>query len=404
MTITPQQSTALQVKGTLSLASIFGIRMLGLFIILPIFALYTHQLPGATPNLMGIALGIYGLTQAIFQIPLAMLSDKIGRKPVMLIGLIVFVLGSIVAALSGSIEGIIIGRALQGAGAIGSTTIALAADLTTIKNRTKAMAVIGMTIGASFAIAMVISPLLDQWVGLSGIFWTTAMLGILSIGLLVLFVPASPKLNVHPHTQTATQFTKHVILNPALLRLNFGIFSLHALLTASFVVVPILLANTHALPKEDIWQVYLSVLLVAFIVMVPCIIVAEKFHRVKLFFSVAILALAISQLLLWHFHDSVLKIGLVLALFFTAFTFLESTLPSLISKTAPAQNRGAALGVYSTLQFLGIFAGGSAGGWLYYAYGLSGIFLASSVLMGVWFCIALTSANEYTAHHGGNKP
>jgi MFS family permease len=379
-----------QTKSIAILAGIFSTRMLGLFIILPIFALYTHQLAGATPDLMGIALGAYGLTQASFQIPLAMLSDKMGRKPVILAGLLIFVIGSIVAALSESIYGIIIGRALQGAGAIGSTTIALVADLTTVENRTKAMAVIGMTIGLSFGVSMVIGPALNESIGLSGIFWTTAMLGVLGMGLLIAFLPTPPKLIFHLDAQPEKHSFKRLLLNTALLRLNFGIFSLHALLTASFIVIPILLADTQASAKMHTWSVYLPALFVAFMTVIPCIIVAEKFRCLKFMFSTAIFALFLSQLLLWRFHYSLLEIALVLTLFFIAFTFLESALPSLVSKIAPARSKGTAIGIYSTLQFLGVFVGGSLGGWLYHAHGLSGIFLFGSILMGIWFFVAVT--------------
>jgi MFS family permease len=387
--VTNLQSTTFQIKSIASLAGIFSTRMMGLFIILPIFALYTHQLPGATPKLIGIALGIYGLTQAIFQIPLAMLSDKIGRKPVILIGLLVFVIGSVAAALSGSIYGIIIGRALQGAGAIGSTIIALTADLTTVENRTKAMAVIGISIGASFAIAMVVGPALNATIGLSGIFWTTAMLGILSIGLLTLFVPTPPKLIFHPDTEPSANFFKSILLNTQLLGLNFGIFSLHALLTANFIVIPILVVNTH-LAEDRVWLLYLPVLLFAFITVIPCIIIAEKFRRIKLIFCLTVFALLLSQLLLWHFHASLITIGFILTLFFAAFTFLESTLPSLISKIAPAQSKGTAIGIYSTCQFFGIFVGGSIGGWLYSAFDITGVFLFGALLMGIWLLIAIS--------------
>lgn len=388
--ITRLHSPTFQTKSIVSLAGIFSTRMFGLFIILPIFALYVHQLPGATLNLVGIALGVYGLTQAIFQMPLAMLSDKIGRKPVILIGLLVFVMGSIVAALSVSIEGIIFGRALQGAGAVGSTIMALTADLTTVENRTKAMAVIGMTIGVSFGIAMVAGPALNSWIGLSGIFWTTAMLGVFSIGLLVVCVPTPLQLTFHHDAQVSTHFFRHILLHPELLRLNFGIFSLHTLLTASFVVVPTLLMDTNQLAAHDTWLIYCPVLLFAFAVVFPCIMMAERFRCVKLVFSVAVFMLLLSQYLMWHFHQTVLGIAFTLAVFFTAFTFLESLLPSLVSKIAPARSKGTAIGIYSTAQFLGIFVGGAVGGWLYHLYGLSGIFLFGGVLMAMWLCVAVT--------------
>lgn len=387
---TSLNSTAFQIRSITSLAAIFSTRLLGLFLILPIFALYTHKLLDATPNLIGIALGIYGLTQAIFQIPLATWSDKIGRKPVILFGLLIFIAGSVLAALSTSIYGIIIGRALQGAGAIGSTTIALVADLTTVENRTKGMAVIGMSIGVSFALAMMMGPLLNYWIGLSGIFWTTAMLGVLSIGLLLSFVPRPPKFTVHADRQISFSLFKRILIRPELLRLNVGIFILHALLTASFVVIPLLLTGTEKISASQTWLFYLPIFLIAFMIVIPCIMISEKFRQVKSIFCAAILALALTQFFLGYFNLSVLAVGVTLTVFFTAFTFLESTLPSLISKIAPVEAKGTAIGVYSTAQFLGMFVGGSIGGWLYHAFGLNTVFYLGAILATVWFLIAIT--------------
>ncbi len=379
-----------ETRAVLSLATIFSTRMLGLFIILPIFSLYSQQLKGATPGLMGIALGIYGLTQALFQIPLAMLSDKVGRKPVIAAGLMVFILGSLIAAFSHSIYGVIIGRALQGAGAVGSTIIALVADLTAVENRTKAMAIIGMTIGVSFAVAMVLGPVLNLWIGLAGIFWLTALFGLVSICTLVFFVPRSPHLVFHRDAETLPELFKSTLTNPELMRLNFGILSLHALLTASFIVIPVMISQLNSVAKNHTWIVYLPVMVFAFLAVMPCIIVAEKYRKMRSFFIVMIFLLGITQYLLWHFHSTVFEIAFILGLFFLAFTFMEAALPSLISKIAPAGNKGTAIGIYSSCQFFGIFLGGSLGGYIYSYYHFNGIFIFDLVLIFLWLLIALT--------------
>ncbi|HVV67548.1 MAG TPA: MFS transporter [Gammaproteobacteria bacterium] len=383
-------TTPFEIRTVFSLAGIFSFRMLGLFIILPIFALYTQQLQGATPTLMGIALGIYGLTQAIFQIPLAMLSDKIGRKSIITAGLVIFIVGSVIAALSHSIYGVIIGRALQGAGAVGSTILALVADLTSMENRTKAMAVIGMTIGISFAVAMVLGPALNLWVGLSGIFWITALFGIISIMILLLFVPQPPQLVFHRDAETLPKLLKSTLANLELLRLNFGILSLHALLTASFIVIPVMISQLQDTVANHAWIVYLPAMAFAFFAIMPCIIVSEKYRQIKVFFVVMIFVLGITQWLLWYFHTSTWEIITILCIFFTAFTFLEATLPSLISKIAPVGSKGTAIGVYSSSQFFGIFLGGSLGGWVYSHYHFNGIFILNLMFIFLWLLIAVT--------------
>lgn len=383
-------TTSFEIRTVFSLAGIFCFRMLGLFIILPIFALYAQQLHSATPALMGIALGIYGLTQAVFQIPLALLSDKIGRKSIITAGLVIFIAGSVVAALSHSIYGVIIGRALQGAGAVGSTIIALVADLTSVENRTKSMAVIGMTIGISFAIAMVLGPALNLWIGLSGIFWITALFGMVSILILLFLVPQPPQLVFHRDTETLPKLLKSTLTNLELLRLNFGILSLHALLTASFIVIPVMISQLQNSVAHHAWIVYLPAMVLAFLAIIPCIIVSEKYRQMKLFFVAMIFMLGVTQWLLWYFHATAWEIISILCVFFTAFTFLEATLPSLISKIAPVGSKGTAIGIYSSSQFFGIFLGGSLGGWVYSHYHFNGIFILNLVFIFLWLLIALT--------------
>ncbi len=385
-----RQKSSLQWRTTFALASIYAFRMLGLFMILPIFSLYLPKLDYANATLVGLALGIYGLTQATLQIPFAMCSDRIGRKPVIIFGLILFVLGSIIAAVSHSIYGIIIGRAIQGAGAIGSTLIALLADTTDEKHRLRAMTVVGMTIGFSFIVAMILGPVFNNLIGLSGIFWLTALLASAGILILLFLVPTPATHLPHPECEPVLGQFKNVLKHSELVRLNYGIFSLHAILMALFVVLPITLAtNANLLPHEQ-WEFYLPILLLAAVAMMPFVMIAEKKQLVKPLFISAIILLTLTQPLLWLFGDNIKVIGLLLWLFFTAFTFLEACLPSLVTKFAPPGSKGTAAGIYSSSQFLGIFIGGSVGGLLYNHFGTLGIFLFSMTLGVVWALLAFS--------------
>jgi len=379
---------ALERRATLSLAGIFSLRMLGIFMILPMFSLYAHDLKGATPSLVGIAMGIYGLTQAGLQIPFGMLSDKYGRKQIITIGLLLFILGSVVAALADSITGVIIGRALQGAGAIGSTTFALVADLTREEQRTKAMAIIGMVIGISFSIAMVLGPILNNWIHVDGIFWCTAALALVAIFILHGVVPTPRVTSFHRDTQPVPELFSTILRTPELLRLNFGIFILHAILTACFVALPIALEDVAELHRQEQWTLYLPVLFFSFLTMLPLIIIAEKKRKIKQVFLFAISCLLVSQFFLWGFHHNLWSIALCLFVFFTGFNILEASLPSLISKFAPTKSKGTAMGVYSTSQFLGIFVGGTLGGWLYGQQHLSVVFIFCAIMAGVWLMVA----------------
>ena len=376
-------------KSTLSIASIYAFRMLGLFIILPIFSLYADKIVDATPTLIGVALGVYGLTQALLQIVLGVLSDKYGRKPVILFGLIVFILGSIVAAMSHTIYGIILGRALQGAGAIGSTLTALVADTTKEENRMKAMSVIGMTIGLSFISAMVLGPILNSFIGLSGIFWLTAMLGLVGIGILLYGVPTPTKIIFHRGTETTPRQIKNVLCKPELLRLNYGIFSLHAMLTALFLVIPVILINYIGLSIDKQWIVYLPVLFISFLLMIPFIIIAETKNLMKPIFVGAIVVLTAVQFLLFEFDQHIVIMSVLLILYFASFTLLEAALPSLISKISPISSKGTAMGVYSSAQFLGIFFGGLIGGMTLHYVGIKGIFIFNTILGVLWIIIAV---------------
>lgn len=385
----PEQMTAKEQRAAVSLATIFALRMLGLFMILPVFALYAEELEGVTSTQVGLAIGAYGLTQALLQLPFGMLSDRIGRKPVIAAGLLIFALGSVAAAMATTIEGVILGRALQGAGAVAAAVMALAADLTREEHRTKAMAVIGMSIGFSFAIAMVMGPLLNHWIGVPGIFALTAALALAGIVLLYAVVPTPREMTFHRDTEAEPAQFGRVLRDGQLLRLDFGILVLHMVLTASFVVLPLALRDSGFSPEHH-WQLYLPVMLLAMLLAIPFIIIAEKKRRMKQVFVSAIGVLLLSQLALVWGQQRFLLIALLLLTFFTAFSLLEATLPSLVSKVAPAQSKGTAMGVYTSSQFIGAFIGGAAGGWVHEMYGNSGVFLLCSTLAALWLLAALS--------------
>jgi MFS family permease len=375
-----------------SLAAVFSVRLLGLFMIYPVFAAYAAGLAGATPYLIGEALGIYGLTQGLLQIPFGLLSDKVGRKTMIVFGLLIFAAGSAVAALSTSIGGVIVGRALQGAGAVGSVILALVADLTREENRTKAMAMVGITIGASFMVALVAGPLLAHFIGVGGIFWLMVALGLVGIAITQFAVPSPPRLSLHRDAETVPALIGSVLRNAELLRLDVGIFALHAMLTASFLVVPGLLRGTLNLSTQKDWLVYLPVLVISIAVMIPAIVVAEKYRRMKGVFVAAVAALVLSQAMLYVGAHNLYVLLAALVIFFSAFNVMEASLPSLITKTAPPDAKGTAMGLYSSLQFLGIFAGGAIGGWVNQSWGTAGVFALTGALALAWLAAAATMA------------
>ena len=384
---------SIEKHAAITLAAIMCLRMLGLFMVLPLFSLYAHQLQYATPLLIGVAMGIYGLTQAILQIPFGAWSDQVGRKKIIALGLIIFAIGSAVAASATTIWGMILGRSLQGGGAVGSTIIALMADLTREKERTKAMAIIGMTIGMSFSLAMLMGPLLNPWLHVNGIFWLAALLSLFAIAILVIYVPTPEKTIWHADAEPEWHSFFAVLTTQELARLNIGIFILHAIFTASFVIIPISLQNKVGLAGNQQWILYLPILLLAFICSIPCIIIAEKKHQLKLFFLAAIMTLSIAELVFWVFANSFVSFAIGLLLFFTGFSILEAFLPSLVSKTAPLKRKGTALGIYSCAQFLGIFVGGSVGGWLYGLFGPTDVYLFCVALAIAWVAIAFRMKN-----------
>lgn len=382
--------TLLERRAAISLAGIFSTRMLGLFMILPVFALYSEHLEGSTPLLIGLAIGVYGFTQAMFQIPFGMLSDRFGRKPMIYIALLIFATGSVVAAMADSIVGVIIGRALQGAGAIAAVVMALAADLTAEEHRLKAMAIIGASMGLSFSVALILGPVMDSWVGVDGIFWFTAVLAIVAIVLLKFWVPDPEVSRFHRDTEPVPSQFKNVLKDKQLLRLDYGIFALHVILTATFVAMPLTLRDQAGLPSADHWMVYLAVVVTALVGMVPFIIIAEKKRKMKQIFVGAIILLMLSQIMLVFVTGSVIGIVIALFMFFLAFNTLEASLPSLIAKSAPADKKGTAMGVYSSSQFFGAFVGGITGGWLYGYAGTATVFAFCAVMAGVWMLLAMT--------------
>ena len=372
-------------RAGVSLAAIFALRMLGLFLILPVLAEYAKTIPGGgNLTLVGFALGAYGLTQALFQIPFGMASDAFGRKPVIAGGLLLFALGSAVAAVAPDIVWMIVGRVLQGAGAISAAVTALAADLTREHHRTKVMAMIGSSIGLMFAISLVAAPALYASVGMGGIFWLTAVLAIGAIGLLLRVVPPAPPVQAGPRVPFSS-----VLRDTRLLRLNFGIFTLHMTQIAMFVVVPGLLV-AGGLPLTEHWKIYLPVVLVSFALMVPAIVFAEKRGKVKPVFVAAVVLLMATELGFAVGMGSFTTMVLALLGFFVAFNILEATLPSLISRIAPARAKGAALGVYNTTQALGAATGGAVGGWLTKNAGAGAVFIAAAGIIAIWLLVAAT--------------
>lgn len=372
-------------RAVVFLALIYAVRMAGLFVILPVFALYAVNLEGVTPQLMGLAIGIYGLTQAALQIPYGFWSDRYGRRRIIIIGLLVFAAGSIVAGAADTIYMLILGRALQGAGAIAGVVMALAADLTRQTQRSKAMAAIGASIGVSFLLSIVVGPVLYALIGGRGIFYFTALTALAAIGFLQWGVPRA----IEQARVGMTGISSTMLKNPPLFGINAGIFMLHAVLTAGFVVIPAVLRDTVGLPVSGHWKVYLLAMLVGLCLMLPCLLYAEKTSRTRMLLIAATVCLVISQIGLGSIYGKNLYgFAAFLCLFFTAFNALEAVFPSLVSKMAASERKGAALGMYATCQFLGAFFGGVVAGWVLKEQGSDGIFGVTALFALLWLPLA----------------
>ena len=381
----------LERRSVFALALIYLFRMLGLFLIMPVISVAADGLTGADAALIGTAIGIYGLTQASLQIPMGMWSDKIGRKPVIIIGLILFAIGSLICANADDINTLIVGRAVQGAGAIASTLMALLSDVTREQNRTKAMAIVGISIGASFMISLVLGPWIFSLVGLSGLFYLSFALSVLGIGLILFAVPNIVQHTFRRDTTPSLLALGEVLKDKRLGFLNVSVLLLHASLTALFITIPNLLIEHFGLPLSQHSWLYLTVMGFAFVGMLPLVIIAESKGKMKSVLVFVLMLLGASAILLQWTH-SIWLFGVLLWGYFVGFNALEATLPSLISKQAPVGYRGTAMGVFSTHQFIGSFLGGVGGGWLLQNYSNSGIFWVVGVVFLAWSLVALAQA------------
>ncbi len=377
---------SLEKRTAISLASVFGIRMLGLFMLMPVMAIYGQDLAGVSPLWIGLAIGAYGLTQAIAQIPMGWLSDKYGRRKIIVIGLIIFAIGSLIAGAADDIFWVTVGRAIQGLGAIASAVLALAADVTREEQRPKVMAVIGMCIGLSFAFALILGPMIAEPFGLSGVFYVTAALAVAGIGVVMFAVPVSYTRARSGEVTASKQHFQSMLADGQLLRLDFGVFVLHLLMTSMFIILPTKLVG-FGVDVEQHWTLYLPILFLSFVIMVPMIIVAakKKLERGMFLFAIAQLIVASA---LFAVSDSYVAIVVLLLLFFIGFNFLEASLPAHISRLAPAGQKGTAMGVFSSSQFLGAFFGGITGGYIAESFGESYLFASNAVLALLWFAFA----------------
>ncbi|WP_019519222.1 MFS transporter [Faucicola boevrei] len=356
------QFSSVEKKAVFGLGSIFALRMLGLFMIVPVFAIYGEQYQHATPFLIGLAIGVYGLSQAIFQIPMSVIADKYPRKPIIIAGLLLFALGGVICALASDIYTLILGRFVAGSGAVSAVVMALLADLTTEQNRTKAMATMGLTIAMSVMIAFGLGPMLTQLININGLFWLTSILAVLAMAML-LMVPNPKRMlkhNLNSHS-LAEQF-RQILTMPNLNRLHLAIFSLHLTMTAMFTLLPKQFMQVLNLGVAQQGYVYLPLLLLGFIVAVPLIIIAEKKRKMRQIFLLSLLLLVLSLAMMAYFGQTSAGLIVGLAVYFIGFNSLEATIPSWISKQAPVANKATVMGINSSCQFLGAFVGGALGG------------------------------------------
>lgn len=381
--------TKTELKSVSAIAAVYGLRMLGLAMVMPIFMLMSTHLRGYTESLAGLAIGAYGLSQALLQIPYGMLSDRFGRKPLIVIGLILFGSGSLVAAFSGSIYGVIVGRFLQGSGAIASVLMALVSDVTSEESRTKAMATIGIGVGVAFSISLVIGPLLGQLWGLEGIFGITAIFAALGLLVVIFVVPTPPKQAVHVDTEAVAGRIGAVLRNGRLLRLDYGVMTLHMVLVAFFVSVPTILQDNLHIPKVHHSWVYLSVVVPAFFAMIPFIIIGEKRRKMKQVLGGSVGLMAVSMALLAVWHNNFAAVWFFIFLYFMAFNLLEASLPSLVSKECRAGSKGTAMGIYATSQFIGAFLGGAMAGVILQHFGIVAVLALMVALLVAWLIVII---------------
>lgn len=387
--------SSLERRSALTLAGVISLRLFGLFLILPVFSVYARAMPDATPFLIGLAIGVYGIGQMCLQIPLGMLSDRIGRKPAITLGLAVFAVGGIVAALSHTLTGIVVGRALQGMGAVAGAGTALAADLTEEANRSKVMGIIGVSIGLSFLLALILGPPLEAAGGLSGLFGMTSVLALAAMAMLWWRVP-TPQQRRAP---AAASFGDLVgmLRDRRMLLLNGSVFFLHALLTACFVGLPILLVDGLGIPVSRHWMLYLPVMIIAAGVMGSMLSRMRDAARASRVVVACVIALGLALLGMAFAARHLLVLGLATTVFFSAFNLLEAALPSLVSQLAPVSLRGAAMGAYSTSQFFGAFVGGAVGGVALGQLGLQGVFACAAAMTLVWLPLVILGARSLTS-------
>lgn len=382
--------TTMERRVAMVLSGVFATRMLGLFMVLPVFSLYAETLGGFSPLLAGWAVGIYALMQSLLQIPLGRLSDRIGRRPVIIGGLVLFAVGSIVAALSDHIYGVIAGRALQGMGAIAGAVMALAADLTREEHRLKVMAMIGGSIGASFALAIVLGPILNGWFGVPGIFWVTLGLALIAIVLVQVYIPRTTTARFHRDAEVEWAWLGRVLGDGQLLRLNIGVLVLHLVVTGTFFSLPLVLVKQHDFAADHHWQVYLPALLVSIMVILPFIFLGERRRMLRQVFSGAVIILLLASLGLWQLAGGQWGVVLLLVfLFFIGFNLLEASLPSLVAKFSPPAHRGTSMGSFSTFQFLGAWLGAMIAGWVSGHYSPGLVFAVNAGLVALWLILLL---------------
>jgi len=370
----------------LKVSLIMSVRMLGLFMLFPVMSVYAADYDGSTPFLIGIAIGVYGLTQALLQIPFGYLSDRFGRKPILILGLLIFLLGSIVAAYASSIIFVVIGRALQGGGAISAVLMAFLADSISEDNRAKANAFVGFQIGVAFMLSLIIGPIITSRIGLSGLFW---VIGLLSIIAMVIVMSLQHSKSVNYYRLSLGAFKEN--LTRELVALDFSVFSLHLVLASGFIVMPLLIMDNQIVSMIDNWQLYLPAVLLSFIGMIPLIIISEKFKKTKYILLLSIFLLIVSQIIFFTASLNFSVFLITLTIFFVAFNTVEAILPSLLSRTASASKRGLAMGIFSTSQFLGTFVGGAIGGLIYDIYDLNSVFLFTTFIAIIWWFMVLFS-------------